>query len=104
MSLSDDFGGDVELLAAFQMNEESFIGLLAMSDAGSFVRADGQWHMLGENNAAFIGSRVVTVDEQFLDLFDILDKKGNTPTADQALSFAVEDDEENPKPEVEEAE
>lgn len=104
MGLSDDFGGDVELLAAFQMNEDTFIGLLAMSDAGSFVRADGQWHTLGGNNAAFIGSRVVTVDEQFLVLFDMLDKKGNTPTPEQALSYAVEDDEEEPEAEVEEAE
>ena len=102
MSLTADFGGDVEILAAFAQ-DDTFIGVLAMSDAGAFVRADGQWVPMGENNAAYVGSKVVEVQEQFLDLFDKLDEKGNTPSTDQALSYAVEDDEENPEPEVEEA-
>lgn len=99
MSLTSDFGGDVELLAAFNMNDDSFIGLLAMSDAGAFVRADGQWHSLEGNNQAFMGSKVVTVQEQFLDLFDKMDEKGVVPTTDQALRYAIDEDEE-----VEEAE
>jgi hypothetical protein len=114
MSQLSDFGGDVELLAAFNMNDDTFIGVLAMSDAGAYVRADGQWHSLEGNNQAFLGSKVVTVQEQFLDLFDKMDEKGSAPTTDQALSYAVDEDEEDepveeeavetPEQEVEEAE
>ena len=110
MSLTSEFGGDVEVLAAFNMNDDSFIGVLAMTDAGAFVRADGSWHSLEGNDSAFLGSKVVTVQEQFLDMFDKMDAKGAAPTTDQALSYAVdEDDEEDvpveePEPEVEEAE
>jgi hypothetical protein len=112
MSLSADFGSDVDLLAAFTQ-DDTFIGVLAMSDAGAFVRADGQWIPMGENNAAYIGSKVVEVQEQFLDLFDKLDSKNSAPSTDQALSYAIDEDdeeepevpvEETPEPEVEEAE
>ncbi len=96
MSLTSDFGGDVELLAAFNMNDDTFIGVLAMSDAGAFVRADGQWIPLGGNNAAYLGSKVVTVQEQFLDLFDKMDEKGTVPTTDQALNYAVDEEDDEP--------
>lgn len=107
MSQLSEFGGDVELLAAFNMNDDTFIGVVAMSDAGAFVRADGQWHSLEGNEQAFMGSKVVTVQDQFLDLFDKMDAKGAAPTTDQALSYAVDEEDEEPveeTPEVEEAE
>ena len=113
MSQTAEFGGDVEILAAFNMNDDTFIGVLAMTDAGAFVRADGQWHSLEGNDSAYLGSKVVSVQEQFLDMFDKMDEKGAAPTTDQALSYAVDEDDEEepvvetapePEPEVEEAE
>lgn len=92
MALADDFGGQAELLAAFN-SEETFMGLLASSDSGMSVRADGGWATISPSNRAFLGATIFTVDDDFLEFFDKLDSKGTEPTLKQVLSFAVADEE-----------
>lgn len=99
MALADDFGGQAELLAAFN-SEETFMGLLASSDSGMTVRADGGWHTLSPSNRFFLGATIFTVDDDFLEFFDRLDSKGTEPTLKQVLSFAVEEDEDEESTEV----
>ncbi len=81
---------EVELMAAFD-SDDAFVALVAMPSTGMQVRADGSW--FGPGNRHFLsGANVVTVDAEFVTLFDLLDARGATPTREQALAFAVPQD------------
>lgn len=90
-NLSSDFGGPTQLMAAFSP-DNSFLGLLADSPAGLYVRADGSWMSLSSDNRVFSGAQVLDVDDDYLDFFDKLDQRGTEPTYDQTSSYALSDD------------
>lgn len=93
MALSDDFGGDTQLMVAFN-GEDEFLGLLADSPAGLFGRADEHWVTVSPENRYFIGAVTYDVEDDFLEFFDKLDAKGIEPTLKQAMAYADKDEEE----------
>lgn len=93
MALSDDFGGDTQLMAAFNEKDEC-LGLLADSPAGLFCRADDHWVTVSTENRYFIGAVLYDVEDDFLEFFDKLDAKGIEPTLKQVTAYADKEDEE----------
>lgn len=91
MAVSDDFGGDVQLTVAFN-SKNTFMGLLAESEAGLHARGDGRWFRVTPDNRFFIGAQVVDVDEKFLAEYDKLDAEGVEPTLEQVEPYIISDE------------
>ena len=76
--------------AAFRtFDDDGFVGILADSADGFYVREGEAWHTIGRGNTKFYGVPLFEVSDGAVDLLDSLNSKDVEPSYKQIAKYAV---------------